>query len=358
MERNFNFDAAAFTGSIDLASEKLGGKALLASDEFFAEKENLLKVGRSIFIPDKYTEQGKWMDGWETRRKRVAGYDWCIIKLGVPGVIRGVDIDTNHFLGNHPPYASVEALCCEDGAGDQAALATSGEWKEILPRVALKQGSQNIFAVASHERWTHVRLNIYPDGGVARFRVYGETKPDLNKIAPEQQIDLVAIQNGGAVVAANDMFFGSKDNLIMPGRGVNMGDGWETRRRRGPGSDWVIVRLGHPGLLKKIEIDTCHYKGNYPDHCWLDACYAPGANIDILNWPEFEWTEILSKTKLKADHQHYFEKEILQPGPWSHVRVNIAPDGGISRLRVHGLLARDNEPVLAKGGAGASKAHK
>ena len=340
MERNFNFDAAAFTGFIDLAQEKLGGKALLASDEFFAEKENLLKAGRAIFIPDKYTEFGKWMDGWETRRKRVPGYDWCIIKLGVPGVIRGVDIDTGHFLGNHPPYASIDALCIDEDIKDNATLAESNQWEEVLPRVALKQGSQNIFPVASEKRFTHIRLNIYPDGGVARLRVFGEVLRNWDGADPEQLWDLASIENGAAVVAANDMFFGSKDNLIMPGRGVNMGDGWETRRRRGPGHDWVIVRLGHPGSIKKVEVDTCHYKGNYPDVCWMDGVYAPDANIDILNSHEFEWQEVLTKTKLKADHQHYYEREIRNSGPWTHIRLNIAPDGGISRLRVHGTLEK------------------
>lgn len=354
MERNFNLDAAAFTGFIDLAQEKLGGKALLASDEFFAEKENLLKSGRGIFIPDKYTEQGKWMDGWETRRKRVPGYDWCIIKLGVPGVIRGVDIDTNNFLGNHPPYASIDALCIDDDIKDNAVLAESNQWEEVLPRVALKQGSQNIFPVASEKRWTHIRLNIYPDGGVARLRVFGEVSRNWDTAKTDRQYDLVAIENGGAVVAANDMFFGSKDNLIMPGRGVNMGDGWETRRRRGPGSDWVIVRMGHPGLIEKIEVDTCHYKGNYPDVCWMDAAYAPGANIDILTWPDFEWTEILAKTKLKADNRHFYEKEILKSGPWTHIRLNIAPDGGISRLRVHGTIVK-NECKAPATTAGAAR---
>lgn len=355
MERNFNFDAAAFTGWIDLAQEKLGGKALLASDEFFAEKENMLKPGRGIFIPDKYTDAGKWMDGWETRRKRVPGYDWCIIKLGVPGVIRGVDIDTNHFLGNHPPYASIDGLCIEDEVKDSAVLAEHAGWEEILPRVALKQGSQNIFPVASEKRWTHVRLNIYPDGGVARFRVFGEVSKNWSKVKPGETYDLVAIENGGQVVAANDMFFGSKDNLIMPGRGVNMGDGWETRRRRGPGHDWVIVRTGQPGVIEKIEVDTCHYKGNYPDVCWIDATYAPGANIDILSWPDYEWTEILPKQKLKADHRHFYEKEILSKGPWTHLRVNIAPDGGISRLRVHGTFVLNERAVATKGGVSAAK---
>jgi allantoicase len=355
MERNFNFDAAAFSGQVDLAAEKLGGKALLASDEFFAEKENLLKAGRSIFIPDKYTDKGKWMDGWETRRKRVPGYDWCIIKLGVPGVITGVDIDTNHFLGNHPPFASLDALCMDDDSAAAGKLAESDKWTCILPKVPLKQGSQNIFGVQSDERFTHVRLNIFPDGGVARLRVFGSVRPDLSKLKSGELVDLAAIENGGFVVAANDMFFGNKENMIMPGRGVNMGDGWETRRRRGPGHDWAVVRLGQVGVLKKIEVDTAHYKGNYPDVCWLEACHRPGEHIDVMNCDNIEWTLVLEKTKLKADHRHYYESEIKAAGPFSHVKINIAPDGGISRLRVHGLVGASAQPVSVGGAARGRK---
>lgn len=333
-------EAAAFTGTVDLAAERVGGKVLFANDEFFAEKENLIKPGRGVFIVDKYTERGKWMDGWETRRKRVPGHDWCIVQLGIPGVIRGVDIDTNHFLGNNPAYASIDAVSL--GAGDSSASG-GGEnlqWEEVLPRVSLKPGSQNIFAVASTERWTHLRLNIYPDGGVARFRVHGEAAPDWSGVDESVTIDLAAIENGGKVPACSDMFFGNKDNMISPGRAANMGDGWETRRRRGPGHDWAIVKLGHAGHLKEIEVDTNHFKGNYPDRCWIDACYAPDAEIDVLNWNQFEWIPVLSETKLQADHRHHFSGEIQNAGPWTHVRLNIAPDGGVSRLRLQGILFR------------------
>ena len=342
MERNFNFDAAVFTGLVDLASEKLGGKVLLANDEFFAEKENLIKPGRGVFIPDKYTEQGKWMDGWETRRKRVPGYDWCILKLGAPGIISGVDIDTNHFLGNHPPYASIDAVCLEKDVPDNKL--TEADWVEILPKVALKQGSQNVFAVANTQRWTHIRLNIYPDGGVARLKVFGTVKRDWTKRKPDELVDLAAAENGALVVACNDMFFGNKNNMIMPGRGTNMGDGWETRRRRDPGHDWSVVQLAQPGLVRKIEVDTNHYKGNYPDSCWIDGCYAPDQELDNLNAAGFEWKSILPSTKLKPDNRHYFEKELLAQGPFTHIRLSIAPDGGISRFRVQCVLA----PLIAK----------
>lgn len=320
--------AAAFAGFIDLASEKIGGKALVASDEFFAEKENLLKEGRGIFIADKYTDRGKWMDGWESRRKRTPGHDWCVIELGLPGVIHGVDIDTNHFLGNNPAFASIDA-----------AMSAQGEWTEILPRSPLNPGAQNLFAVSSRVPWTHVRLNIYPDGGVARFRVYGDVHKDWTKVEPGVTLDLAALANGGRAVACSDMFFSSMHNLLMPGRAANMGDGWETKRRRGLGYDWVIVKLGRPGILGQIEVDTNHFKGNFPDACSIDACLAPDENIDILTWNDIEWVQVLPRVKLQASHQHYFDKELKLKGPFSHLKLNIFPDGGVSRLRVLGQVA-------------------
>lgn len=358
LERNSNLDAEVFSGFIDLAAEKFGGKVLCCSDDFFAEKENLIKPGRGVFIADKYTEQGKWMDGWETRRKRVSGYDWCILKLGVPGIIYGVDIDTNHFLGNHPPYASIDALYLE-GDVSQKELEDA-DWTQILPKSALKQGSQNIYAVPSHQPWTHLRLNIYPDGGVARLKVFGLVHRNWIETPKDELIDLAAAENGGLVVACNDMFFGNKNNMIMPGRGVNMGDGWETRRRRDlPGHDWSVVRLAQPGLVRKIEVDTNHYKGNYPDSCFIDGCFAPGYEIDSLNANSFDWHNILPDTKLKADTRHYFEKELKNEGPWTHIRLSIVPDGGISRFRVHCNVVVPDDALILDGSKKAElKSHQ
>jgi allantoicase len=330
--------SAAFTGFIDLAAERLGGKALLASDEFFAEKENLLKPGRGIFLPDEYTDRGKWMDGWESRRKRTPGHDWCILRLGLPGVIRGFDIDTNHFLGNHPPYASVEACHLTGDDADSQAISDGVTWTTILPRSPLAPGSQNLFASISGESWTHLRLNIFPDGGVARFRAYGEVTP-RQPSSEDGLVDLAAIESGGRAVACSDMFFSAMENLIMPGRGRDMGDGWESRRRRGPGNDWVILQLARPGAIERVEVDTNHFKGNYPDRCSLDGCYAPGASIDGLSWPEFEWTPLMGEQKLQAHERRFFQEELLTPGPFTHVRLNIFPDGGVSRLRIHGRVA-------------------
>jgi allantoicase len=311
----------------NLADQKLGTQVLSATDDFFAEKENIIKPGRGIFIADKYTDRGKWMDGWESRRKRVPGNDHCVIKLGLPGALFGFDIDTNFFLGNHPPFAAVEA-CEIDGANPDAAT----RWDLVLDKSPLAPGSQNLFTISPTKRYTHVRLQIYPDGGVARFRVYGEVSVDWSKHKPGALIDLAAIQNGGKVLACNDMFFSSKDNLIMPGRGVDMGDGWETRRKRGPGFDWCILALGHKGTVKKIEVDTAHFKGNYPDRCSIDVLVGTSEGV-LAELDKAPWKNILPEQKLSADTQHIFEKEIASTGPVTHVKLNIFPDGGISRLR-------------------------
>ena len=325
-----------FPGLVDLASEKVGGKALIASDEFFAEKENLLKPGRGVFIPDKYTDRGKWMDGWESRRKRTPGHDWCIIALGLPGIIKGLDIDTNHFLGNNPAHASLDAYVATGGSTLKQLTSDSLQWTSILPKSPLKPGLQNIFSVNHGQCWTHIRFNIFPDGGVARLRVYGEVLPDWERLRKSRVIDLAAIEHGGVAVAASDMFFSPMNNLIMPGRAATMGDGWETRRRRGPGNDWVIIRLGKPGVIEKIELDTNHFKGNYPDTCSIEGCFTPDRSVDSLNWQDVTWQEMLVKTKLHPDKQHYFDKEIKAVGPVTHVRLNIFPDGGVSRLRLFG----------------------
>lgn len=318
-----------FTQLIDLAAERVGGIVLETSDDFFAEKENLIKPGRGVFIEDKYTDRGKWMDGWESRRKRTTGHDWCTLKLGLRGVIHGVDIDTNHFLGNHPPHASIEAACVKQ-------TPIESDWQEILVKSPLEPDSQNLYTIDSEGEWTHLRLHIYPDGGVARLRVYGEVKPDWEQVTDDQIIDLLAVENGGRVISCNDMFFSSKDNLIMPGRGINMGDGWETKRRRGPGHDWAILKLGHAGFIDQIEVDTHHFKGNYPDRCSIESIFAPDAKDDDLE--TLKWQLLLPESKLTAHQQHYFDQQLRHHDRVSHVRLNIYPDGGISRLRLYGTL--------------------
>lgn len=328
-------ESPEFTKLTDLAAERLGGQVLFATDDFFAEKENLIKPGRGIFIADKYTDRGKWMDGWESRRKRTPGHDWAVVKLATTGVIKGFDIDTNFFLGNHPPHASVEAALIEDDM--KIRDWENVPWEEILPRSPLDAGSQNFYPVASKKIFSHVRLHIYPDGGVARLKVYGEVFRDWSKWNKDQELDLGAAINGAKAIACNDMFFSSMNNLLMPGRGVNMGDGWETKRNRTPGNrDWVLIQLATVGILTKIIVDTCHFKGNYPHSFLLEGALLK-TNEDPLS-DKVKWTDIISKTELSADKEHIFDLKSGQ-GSWSHVRLNIFPDGGISRLRLYGKIS-------------------
>jgi allantoicase len=326
----------------DLASEGLGGRVIAANDEFFAPKKNLLKESKPLFIEGKFTGRGKWMDGWETRRRRTPGHDWCIVRLGLPGIIRGVVVDTSFFRGNFPSHCSLEA-CALPGKlsskSESAALASPNtSWQEILPKTALNGDSQNLFEITSTECFTHARLNIYPDGGVARLRVHGEVVPAIASGGKkEKEIDLAAIENGGLILAASDEFFNEPLHLLMFGRAKNMGDGWETRRRRGEGHDWIIVKLGTIGEIRRVEVDTSHFKGNFPESCSIETTIAAASK----NPPsDSAWETLLPRTKLRANSRHLFRKELQPATAASHLRLNIFPDGGVSRLRVWGIPAR------------------
>jgi len=325
-----------FTDLVDVAAARLGGSVLLANDEFFAPKENLLKPEKPVWREGEYTDRGKWMDGWETRRRRVPGHDWCLVRLGVPAVVHGVVVDTSFFKGNFPEECSIEA-CAVDGTADAEALAAGDgvEWREILPRSALKGDAENPFAVVPRGRATHLRLNIYPDGGVARFRVYGEPVSDP-RLLPGVAADLAALENGGLVVGSSDMFFGHRHNLILPGRSTHMGDGWETKRRRGPGHDWIVVRLAARGTIGRIEVDTDHFKGNAPESCSVEIRDAPELPAQRLSDGSAGWTTLLPRTALEADARHGFD---VSGGPATHARLTIHPDGGIARLRLFGTVA-------------------
>ncbi|MBK05022.1 MAG: allantoicase [Deltaproteobacteria bacterium] len=332
------------SNGIDLLAESLGGKALLCSDDFFASMDNLVKEGRGVFLPDEYTERGKWMDGWESRRKRDEGHDWCILKLGVPGVISVFDIDTNHFLGNHAPFASVEGCFAPDA--DDTSDFSDVNWKPLLGQVPLQRGSQNLCMASSQEPVTHLKLHIYPDGGVARFRAYGKPMPrweqsedDSRFPLKEGEIDLAALRNGGEALVCSDMFFGTMHNLIAPGRARVMGEGWETRRSRREGYDWIIVKLGAIGNIDFVVADTNHFKGNFPESFRLYGLHAPETSLLELQQSSQPWEEIIPQTKMQAHHEHMFRDEIKARGPFSHVRLDIFPDGGVSRLRVYGSKA-------------------
>jgi allantoicase len=325
-----------FTELVDLAAERLGGAVLAANDEFFAPKESLLKAGEAIWIEGKYTDVGKWMDGWETRRRREPGHDWCLIRLGLPGVLRGVVVDTSHFRGNYPEACSLEA-CAVAGHPTPEELAGGGvTWTEVLPRVLLQGNAKNPFPIERDTgRVTHLRLRIYPDGGVARLRVHGEVVPDWERLARfGTEVDLAAVENGGRVIAASDMFFGSRHSLIVPGPPHGMHDGWETRRRRGPGHDWAVVKLGMRGHIHRLEVDTSHFKGNAPGSCSIQVC----DTTDVLPEAQAHWWEILSRTPLRPHTLHRFD-EVAAAGSVTHARLNIYPDGGVARLRLFGRPA-------------------
>jgi allantoicase len=326
-----------FAKLVDLASERLGGCVLAANDEFFAPKENLLKSAAPIFVEGKFTNRGKWMDGWETRRRRQPGYDWCILRLGLPGIVRGVIVDTTHFKGNFPEYCSIEGCAIEGSPGMKRLTSPSIEWFELLPKSQLKGDTQNSFPIAMSPRCTHLRLNIYPDGGVARLRVHGDVVP--RRVRTGREMDLAAITSGGCLIASSDEFFSSPLNLLMPGRAQNMGDGWETRRRRGPGHDWVILKLGVAGKIRRVEVDTAHFKGNFPESCSLEACCTAAATSATFDPRSVgvEWTEILPRTKLRANSRHIFGRQIRDVGRTTYVRFSIFPDGGVSRLRIFGV---------------------
>ncbi len=329
----------------NLASERLGARVIAANDDFFAPKENLLKDSKPIFIAGKYTDRGKWMDGWESRRRRTPGHDWCIVRLGLPGIIRGVIVDTSFFTGNYPEQCSLEACAIPIEPGVKRGLAAlnapSTKWYELLPQSDLKGDSANSFDVQSAHRFTHLRLKIYPDGGVARLRVHGEVIPTpTSSEESSREIDLAAIQNGGRIIAASDEFYSAPLNLLLPERSNGMHDGWETRRRRGSGNDWVIIKLGAPGTIRRVEVDTSHFKGNFPDSCSIDAADSSDGNDPGASTI---WRTLLPQSKLRADSRHIFRKEIAGTEPATHLRFNIFPDGGVSRLRIWAIPARRSD---------------
>ena len=319
----------------NLASARLGAAVTQVTDEFFADKARMLQDTPAVFIPDKYDDNGKWMDGWETRRRRGGGHDWAVVRLAVRGTIKGVDIDTSHFTGNFPPAASLEG-CLSASEPDAKTL-----WTPLLPITSLGSSRRHCFAVADGAPVNYVRLQIFPDGGVARLRVYGQPAPTWTAGDTKTVHELSALKNGGSIVAFNDAHYGNIAAFLIEGRGRNMGDGWETRRRREPGNDWIIVALGGTGIAEKIEVDTAFYRGNFPDRCSLQAArIEQGTRASIVTDAQF-WPELLGEHKLSADTVHTFDlKQIARLGPVTHVKLNIYPDGGVSRLRIFGTLAK------------------
>jgi allantoicase len=315
-----------FTLLPDLASRTFGGGVVFANDEFFAAADHLVDPAAPVHAPRTFGPKGQLYDGWETRRRREAGADYAIVRLGAPGVIRGVDIDTAFFTGNHPPYASVDA-CAVDGYPGGAALHRA-QWTPLVPRSALAPDSQNLFTVDAPHRYTHVRLTIYPDGGVARLRVHGEVVPDP-RLLPAV-FDVAAAEYGGRIAGCSNGYYGHPENLIAPGLAASMGDGWETARRRDEGNDWVLVRLAVPAVVALADLDTSHFKGNAPGRAALRGVDVRHGSLD----DPADWFDLLPSVHLEPDTRHRFPVTVVPPA--THVRLDVFPDGGMARLRLHG----------------------
>jgi allantoicase len=304
---------------------------MYATDELFAAKENLIKPEPPAFAADEFGVKGKIYDGWESRRRREPGNDHAIIRLGVPGVVHGVTVDTAFFRGNYPPHVSVESVSV-DGYPSAAELRQL-EWRTLVERSAASGDTSNRYPVAVPRHCTHVRLSIYPDGGVARCRVHGQPLPDPKFLTGT--IDLAAIENGGQLVECSNAFYSSAVNLIMPGRPASMADGWENARRRDGGLDYATFGLAAAGVVAQIEIDTSNFVGNAPGSARLFAAVL--APSEILS--SAHWAELLPIVQLQPDTRHRF---LVEPAePVTHVRLEVFPDGGLARLRVLGEITRD-----------------
>ncbi|TFE49880.1 allantoicase [Streptomyces sp. ICN441] len=337
-----------FTGLANLADRRLGAGVIAANDEFFAQRENLLVPEPAEFDPEHFGHKGKIMDGWETRRRRGASaeqpwptaddHDWALVRLGAPGVIRGIVVDTAHFRGNMPQAVSVEGTAWEGAHGaptPEELLSGNVKWTTLVPRTPVAGHAANGFEVTAEQRFTHLRVNQHPDGGIARLRVYGEVVPDPKWLAALGTVDVVALENGGAVEDASNRFYSPPVNTISPGRSRKMDDGWETARRRDRGNDWIRYRLAADSEIRAVEIDTAYLKGNA----------AGWAALSVRTGEDGEWAEFLPRTRLQPDTNHRFVLDT--PAVGTHVRIDIFPDGGFSRLRLFGSFTERGAAALA-----------
>jgi allantoicase len=315
---------------INLADPRIGSKIIFKTDDFFAAAHRILKTDIPVFKDGLFDKHGKWMDGWETRRRRSKGYDYLVLKLGKPGKIFDIDIDTSHFNGNQPTHASLE------GCFSRSKPNKKTKWTRLLGKKKLGPNKNHNFKSQNKSTFNYIRLNIFPDGGVARLRLYGKIEID-KKTINNKNINLTSVLNGASIVGCNNEHFGRAENIIAPGKGKNMGDGWETRRSRGKNFDWLIIKFGKPGLIKKLEIDTHHFKGNYPDSCSIQTAII---NKDLSNKlivkNSKNWKFILNKSKLSAHKKHVFKKFLIKRNKENYLKINIYPDGGISRIRAFG----------------------
>jgi len=317
-------------GLIDLAQPRLGSKVIFRTDDFFASADRIIDPSTPVFKEGLFDKNGKWMDGWESRRKRTPGHDYLIIKLGKPGSISKVNVDTSHFNGNQPSMISIEA--CNSKSNN----IKNFKWKSLLGKKKTKANSPHIFKTSSKSVFTHIKLNIFPDGGVARLRLYGNISKEKNDFK-NKTINLASLLDGASVIACNNEHFGKAENILAPGKAKNMGDGWETRRRRDKGFDWLILNSIDGEKIDKIEISTHHFKGNFPSHCSLQAAYitTKKSSSSIVSGSN-KWKTLMNKTMLKANKTHTFRNVLMKNDKINFIKINIFPDGGISRFRIFG----------------------
>ena len=319
---------------INLADPRIGSKIIFKTDDFFAAAHRILNIDTPVFKDGLFDKHGKWMDGWETRRRRSKGFDYLILKLGKPGKIFDIDIDTTHFNGNQPTHASVE------GCFSRSKPNKKTKWIHLLGKKKLGPNKNHSFKSQNKSVFNYIRLNIFPDGGVARLRLYGKIEMEKS-IFNNNNINLTSVLNGASIVGCNNEHFGRAENIIAPGKGKNMGDGWETRRSRGKNYDWLIIKFGKPGLIKKLEIDTHHFKGNYPDTCSIQTTnISKNLSNKLIANNSKNWKFILNKSKLSANKKHVFKKFLVKRNKENYLRINIHPDGGISRIRAFGNFVK------------------
>ena len=319
---------------INLADPRVGSKIIFKTDDFFAAAHRILKIETPVFKDGLFDKHGKWMDGWETKRRRSKGFDYLILKLGKPGKIFDIDIDTTHFNGNQPTHASLE------GCFSKTKPNKKTKWTQLLAKKKLGPNRNHSFKSNNKSVFNYIRLNIFPDGGVARLRLYGKIEMEKNFLS-NKTINLTSVLNGASIIGCNNEHFGRAENIIAPGKGKNMGDGWETRRSRGKNFDWLIIKFGKPGLIKKLEIDTHHFRGNYPDSCSIQTASISKnlSNKSIVNNSK-SWKFILNKSKLSAHKKHIFKKFLIKRSKENYLKINIYPDGGISRIRAFGNFVK------------------
>ena len=326
MKKNIIFT----NGLIDLAQPRLGSKVIFKTDDFFASANRIIDPLPPVFKEGLFDKNGKWMDGWESRRKRKHGHDYLIIKLGKPGIISKINVDTSHFNGNQPSMISLE------GTNSNSKNIKDLKWKTLINKRKTKASSHHLFTVSSKTISTHIKFNIFPDGGVARLRLFGSISKEKKKFG-NKIINLASLLNGSSVIACNNEHFGKAENILAPGKAKDMSDGWETRRRRDKGHDWLILNCIKSNKINKIEISTHHFKGNFPSHCSLQAAFISSKKTSssiVKN--SNKWKFLLNKVNLFSNKTHKFKNKLMRNNKINFIKINIFPDGGISRFKIFG----------------------